>query len=124
MMIYYILLAFDILFVTIANLLLKKGTVSLSNIDFSLKNILTVFLVIVKNPYILLGLSAYGISFTLWLFVLSKVKLYIAYPISVSITITLISLAAIFLYKEVISALQIVGVATIILGIILLLSAK
>ena len=120
----YLLLFLDICSVVVANLLLKKGTAHLKELTVSTNGIIQLITDIIKNPYIIIGLSCYGFSFLMWILVLSKVKLIIAYPISTSLAIALIAITSFIFYKESVSLLQIGGIAIIILGIFVLLFTK
>lgn len=117
----YFLLALDIIFASGANLLLKKG-VMLLNITHSFeKPFYLIFFDLITNSFLMSGLFFYGISFMLWVVILSKLNLHSAYPISVSLTITLITIGSVFIYKEPVSVLQIIGIVVIIFGIGLIL---
>ncbi|MBC2425350.1 SMR family transporter, partial [Clostridium beijerinckii] len=61
---------------------------------------------------------SYGLSFLLWIKVLSKVELSYAYPM-VSLGYVLVMLFSYFIFKENITPLRILGIAFIILGVIL-----
>ncbi len=116
----FFLLFIAIFFAASAQILVKKGASLLNINELSLPEILQVFLQIAKNIYILLGLFLIGISFLLWLFVVSKKQLNVAYPITASVSIVLVSIFSWILFKETLSLIQISGIALIILGVFLL----
>lgn len=116
----YIILAIDIFFVIVANILLKKGASIVSVLELSPENMVSSIFSFAKNPYIILGLISYGISFIMWLFVLSKLKLGIAYPVAVSLNICLLTVASVLFFKETVTTLQVIGIFIIIAGLFLL----
>lgn len=98
---------------SVAQVLLKKGAGSVENAGISL--LLEVF----KNKFLFWGLACYGLSAILWISVLTKMKLSIAYPlVSLGYVFTLV-FAFLFL-KENIQLNQVIGVAVIIIGVITL----
>ncbi len=119
----FLLLSICILSAAIAQFCLKKGVVRLGELNFSLSGIWNVILQIFQNPWLFVGMILFGSSFVVWLFVLPKFNLNIAYPISVATQIIILSVAGIFLLNESLSLLQIGGVAFIIFGIFLLSKA-
>lgn len=64
------------------------------------------------------GIISYGISFLLWIKVLSKVELSYAYPM-VSLGYVLVMIFSYFFFKENITPIRILGVAFIMIGVIL-----
>lgn len=118
----YLLLILDVFFAVGGHLLIKKGALSLKNLDLTLNNIFNILPEIIKNPYLIFGLSSYGLSFILWTLVLSKIKINVAYPISVGLIITFITIGAYIFHHESITLLQIVGIVIIMLGIFMILS--
>lgn len=70
------------------------------------------------SPYILSGLFAYGLATVLWLLVLSRIPVSLAYPF-VALGIVITTLSGIFLLGEQISRLSILGIAVTALGIAL-----
>ncbi len=86
----------------------------------SLHGILEFALMMFKNIYIMGGLAMYGVAFFLWVWLLSKMQLSIAYPISMSSQLLLISVASWFLFRESMSGIQIGGAVAIIFGIFLI----
>lgn len=101
----------------IGQVLVKYGAVNLE-LNFTSKYIISSILSILKNAPVMLGIISYGVSFLLWIKVLSKVELSYAYPM-VSIGYVLIMFFSYFIFKENISIIRILGVAFIILGVVL-----
>ncbi len=101
----------------IGQVLVKYGAVNLQ-LDFAGKYLVTSILSILKNLPVMCGIVSYGVSFLLWIKVLSKVELSYAYPM-VSIGYVLVMFFSYFLFKENISIMRIAGVICIIIGVVL-----
>ncbi|CAB1243912.1 SMR family transporter [Clostridium sp. MT-14] len=97
--------------------LVKYGAVNLQ-LDFTLKYLLPSILSILKNIPVMCGIVSYGLSFLLWIKILSKVELSYAYPM-VSLGYIIIMLFSYFIFKENITLMRILGVGFIIVGVIL-----
>lgn len=116
----YILLGLTIVFTVAAQLLFKKGLMLLGGIDFSLSNLLGVIPHIFRNVYLLLGIFMFGLAFLIWFFVISKLNLSIAYPISTSLNLVFVVLTSYLFFKEQITIFHLMGIALIIFGIFLI----
>lgn len=68
------------------------------------------------SPYILTGLSMYGLATILWLFILTKVPLSVAYPLQSSAYVIAV-VGAFFIFGETITVWKIAGVCFIMLGV-------
>ncbi|NMM65713.1 EamA family transporter [Clostridium sp. P21] len=101
----------------IGQVLVKYGAVNLQ-LNFSGGYLISSILSILKNAPVMLGIIAYGVSFLLWIKVLSKVELSYAYPM-VSIGYILVMFFSYFLFKENISIIRVAGVVFIIIGVML-----
>jgi multidrug transporter EmrE-like cation transporter len=66
--------------------------------------------------YLLLGCGFYGLSFTLWIVILSRMPLSVAYPISIGLTMAGTTLGAVTLLGEEMSWLKFAGMAVIFAG--------
>lgn len=118
----FLLLAISILTTASAQLCLKKGILMLGELSFSPTGIFQLISRIFQNIYLFGGVVLFGFSFLLWLFVLSKIQLSIAYPIALSCEVTLAAIGSYFLFKEHLSLFQILGIIFVISGIFLLLA--
>lgn len=94
----------------------------MGELDFSFSEIFSLIWQIVQNIWILTGAFLFVISFLIWLFIISKLQLNIAYPIIIGSEVVLVSLASWFLFKEYLSFFQILGILFVVLGIFLLSS--
>jgi multidrug transporter EmrE-like cation transporter len=71
------------------------------------------------SPHVLAGLAAYGISAILWLLVLSRLPLSLAYPLVSLGFIAVVILSALILHEPV-SAIRMAAVALIVCGVLIL----
>lgn len=69
-----------------------------------------------SNLYILLGLITYMISVVVWIGVLSRVNVSIAYPM-VSLGYIVNAIAAFYLFHEPLTAVRISGIFVILIGV-------
>jgi multidrug transporter EmrE-like cation transporter len=75
------------------------------------------FQAIATSPAVLMGMTCFGLSAVLWLFVLAKIPLSTAYPfIAIGITVTVV--AGRFLFAEPVSLFKLFGIALVIVGVI------
>lgn len=115
----YALILLAIVINVAAQMLLKLGMQRIGYFAFSAENMWPVGLRIASNPYILGGFAFYVFSVLVWLMVLSRVDVSLAYPLS-SFGYVLVALAAYFLFGEQISALRMVGIFVVIFGVYLI----
>lgn len=101
----------------IGQVLVKYGATGLQ-LNFAGKYLIESILSILRNVPVMCGIISYGVSFLLWIKVLSKVELSYAYPmVSIGYIITMIF--SYFVFKENISFTRLSGVVFIIIGVIL-----
>jgi len=117
----FLVLAASVLTTVSAQLCLKKGVAGLGDLNFSFSNIFSLIFRILQNGWLITGLFFFGVSFLVWIFVLSKFQLNVVYPVTVSVNFCLITIASWFLFKEYLGFVQILGIATIIFGTFLVL---
>ena len=101
-----------------AQLLLKAGVQRIENFDLSFNNLSNLGLQVSMNPYIVAGITAYVISVGVWLIVLSRVDVSIAYPM-VSLGYVVNAIAAYYLFAEAITVMRISGIFVILLGVLM-----
>lgn len=116
----YLLLIIDIFLTVAAHLSLRVGALHLGELEFSP----LVLLNSAKNPFLFLGLVLFAVSFLLYVFILSKLQLNVVYPLSAGAILILITLGSVFFLKETLGTVQMVGIATILIGIVLILLPK
>lgn len=81
----------------------------------SLRGVVQLFL----SPYVIGGLALYGAATVLWLFILSRVELSIAYPIQ-SLAYIIAVIGAYFVFNEPLSTAKIMGCLLILAGVTLI----
>src|SRR5476651_1452261 len=101
---------------TSAQLLLKAGMQKIGEFNFAVNNILPVGLKIAFLPFIMTGLVIYVVSVALWLLVLSRVPVGIAYPMT-SLAYIFNAIGAYFIFGEHLSYPQVMGIFIIIFGV-------
>ena len=117
-----VLVIATILTAAFSQLIFKSVTLkSIGYLDFSLTKIIYLFGKIITNPAMLAGIFLYGLSFVLWLFVISRMKMGVIYPLAASSIVAVVVIGSLILYKETLSPIQIIGILTIIIGVFLLL---
>lgn len=73
---------------------------------------------VAASPLVWTGLTIYGLSVAVWLWILSKVDLSLAYPF-VGVSFILVMIFGIFLLQENISPLRMIGTLLIACGCVL-----
>ncbi len=101
-----------------AQLLLKAGMDQVGHFAFSWANVWPIGLETGSNPFIIIGILCYIISVVVWLLVLSRVDVSIAYPM-VSIGYIVSAIAAYYLLGETITMQRILGILVILTGVYL-----
>ena len=101
----------------VAQLLLKAGTQALGALGVAGAG--ATLMAAAFQPWILLGLACYVISFAVWILALGKVPVSIAYPM-LSIGYVFNALAAWWLFNEALTAQKLIGLGIILLGVVVL----
>ncbi len=102
-----------------AQLLLKAGTNSVGHFEFYASNIVPIGMKLALQPFIVAGITCYGISLIVWIMALSRVPVSIAYPM-VSLGYALNAFIAWHWLGEALSAQKFLGIGFIIVGVILM----
>ena len=98
-----------------AQLALRRGAVRLEHAPLAP----SIFLEPFRNPYILSGLLLHGLSFFLYIFVLSRLRLNVLYPVVTGLSILSLTILSVVLFGERLSAPQALGIGAIAGGIAL-----
>lgn len=120
-MLNYVILFISLVFAVSGQMLLKKGSLVVGEIFTSPRDVIVFLFSMFKNLNILAGLGMFGVAFILWVWVLSKIQLNVAYPIAVVVQLLLLTAGSWLLLKESLSFIQIVGIGAMLVGIYLLL---
>ena len=96
--------------------MIKLGTLSAANLP---AEPVARLLLVLRSPWVLLGLMMYGIGALSWVVVLSRLDLSIAYPF-LALNFVLVALISWLLLGESIPGLRWVGIGCICVGILLI----
>jgi multidrug transporter EmrE-like cation transporter len=110
----YILLIASLALSVTAQILLKKGVMA-SSLSFSFESVIKTIL----SPLVFAGFVLYGLSAVIWLFVLQKLPLSVAYPAFALTYVIVVVVGALFLHEQ-ISLSKTVGIGLILIGVIVL----
>ena len=111
----FMLIAVSVALSALAQVLFKFGMQRVTS-DGTALNAVTQ---IIKNPAVVGGFVAYGVSAGVWLFVLKKTDLSVAYPF-VSLGFILTMLAGWLLFSEPVGSLRIFGTILVCIGVVLI----
>lgn len=103
----------------IGQILLKAGADKLGEFDLSFNTFFQNVFAIIKVPQLLIGVIFFGLSFLLWIKVLTKSELSYAYPM-VSLSYVIVGIASAVFFNEPITANKILGIGAIVLGVFIL----
>jgi len=104
---------------TVAQLLLKMGMEKIGIFSFAIENIVPIGIKLVTSPFIMMGVFVYVFSMIMWLLVLSRAPVGIAYPLT-SLGYIFNAIGAYYIFGEHLSYFQILGICLIISGVYLL----
>jgi drug/metabolite transporter (DMT)-like permease len=112
----FLVLASSLLGVS-GQLLLKMGMERMGALDLSsLTAVLRTAIQVFTMPWVLLGLGCYGVSAMIWLVVLSRLDVSLAYPL-VALNFVLVPLFAWLLLGEQVPSWRWVGIGCVLLGV-------
>jgi drug/metabolite transporter (DMT)-like permease len=104
---------------SLAQLFLKLGLRGSEKLALSLDGIPALLTSVITNGYLLAGILSFGASGVLWLLVLSRADLSLAYPMVSLGYVFVVVLARLFL-GETLSVWRMAGIATIVAGVIMI----
>lgn len=99
----------------VAQLLLKHGMNQIGSLSFHLHELLIDGLAAITNTFIILGIVIYAISVVGWLFVLSRIAVSIAYPLT-SVGYIICAVLAYYLMGEPLPPIHLLGIFVILFG--------
>ena len=109
----FTLLVITALCMAVANLLMKTGIMAAGGFSPSVSALLR----LCRQPVFVFGFALTGIAALMWFRILATQKLSTCYPLFVSLTYTLITLAAFYFLHEKISVQKMAGLVAIVAGI-------
>ncbi len=108
---FFILIAIYVVLNSVGQLLIKMGTLEMPEVtgiyDF-------------LNFKLITGVSLFGMSFLTWIYILSKNNLSYAFPFAVGLGYMAVIFLSIFVLKEAVTYLQLIGISLVWIGIILM----
>lgn len=110
------LILLAVVFNTVAQLALKSGMNQIGHFTFHSANIIPIAWQVVTCPWIVLGVATYVGSMLVWLLVLSRSSVGIAYPMS-SLGYITSAVAAYYFLGEDLSVVRLVGIFVILVGV-------
>jgi len=114
----FLMLMTDVL-ESVGELFFKQGVSATGTDHVALQNCLIFFTKLVGQPTLWFGVLAYALNFILWLAVLSRIDLSVAFPIGNATYIIIPFLSMIVLHEK-ITLLRWIGIACIIIGVTLI----
>lgn len=110
------LILLSVFFNTVAQLALKAGMSQIGNFTFHYTNFVPIVWKAITCPWIVLGMATYVGSMMVWLMVLSRSSVGLAYPMS-SLGYITSAIAAYYLLGEDLSVIRLVGIFVILVGV-------
>jgi drug/metabolite transporter (DMT)-like permease len=107
----------SIILTAFAQLLLKRGAVTVAAVEGG--SLVARLFQVVSDPHIIGGVAIYGLSTLFWLRALAKLRLSVAYPL-VSLSYVIVLAGSYWFLGEKISSTQIFGVGMIMVGVLCL----
>ncbi|MBU0744973.1 MAG: EamA family transporter [Gammaproteobacteria bacterium] len=114
----FALIILTVILNTYAQISLKAGMMQIGVFSFTWENLLPITTKVMLSPWIISGVLVYAGSVFVWLMVLSRTPVSIAYPIS-SLGYIATAIAAYYLWSEDLTPLRIAGILIILLGVYL-----
>ncbi|MFH1459854.1 MAG: EamA family transporter [Candidatus Omnitrophota bacterium] len=114
-----ILLISAITLASVGQVLLKKGMVVVGVFNVSDESMITYFLKAFTNIYIIIGFLSFAASTLVWLLVLSKLPLSLAYP-CVALGYIIVTILSKVFFNEVITFMRWLGIVVICIGVFLI----
>ncbi len=96
-----------------SSLLMRMGVDRAGGFVFSLKALLS----LVSQPIFVFGVFLYGVAGICWFRVIATDALSTAYPLLVSLTFAIVSIGAVFFFKEPFGGVKAAGMGLIVAGI-------
>ena len=117
-----LLLICNVLFTVTGQLLLKHGMLQVGRVE-GVNRVIHKLIQAFMNPFVIGGIATYGFTTMIWLVILSRVKLSVAYPI-ISLGYVMSIFFSWILFKESIPKIRVLGAVMICIGVYLVASAS
>lgn len=106
------------------NLLLRAGVVGAGGLSLNLSTLLADLRRLLLNPVFDLGVFLYGAASLIWFGVVSSESLSSSYPLVVALSFILVTAGAVVLFQETVSAQKVVGLGVLLVGILMVATAR
>jgi drug/metabolite transporter (DMT)-like permease len=107
----------SILLNAIAQILMRKGMLQIGEVSLT-SSFLKTMSKMIASPFLCLSIFCYGMSVLIWMTVLSRVEVSFTYAFS-SLGYVFVIVMSMFILREHISTMRIIGVGIICFGIVL-----
>jgi drug/metabolite transporter (DMT)-like permease len=114
----FVLIVITVILNVVGQMAMKRGMTAVGAITLDFSRLPDVLSRTFTQPYVLLGIAAYGLSSVFWLVILSRVDLSYAYP-ALSLGYVLIVVLSWLLLNESVSVTRLVGVLVVCTGVLL-----
>lgn len=106
------------------NLLLRAGVVGAGGLSLNLSTLLADLRRLLLNPVFDVGVFLYGAASVIWFGVVSSESLSSSYPLLVALSFLLVTAGAVVLFQETVSAQKVVGLFVLLVGILMVATAR
>ena len=114
----FTLLLFNVILSVLGQILLKQGMNQVGEISGSFQQMAPKLIQALMNPFVIGGIGVYGSTTLIWLVVLSRIKLSVAYPM-ISLGYVFSILFSWLLFKEDVPKIRVLGAFVICIGVYL-----
>tara|TARA_B100001245_G_C22723077_1_gene351261 strand:+ start:106 stop:483 length:378 start_codon:yes stop_codon:yes gene_type:complete len=114
----FTLLLFNVILSVLGQILLKQGMNQVGEISGSFQQMAPKLIQALMNPFVIGGIGVYGSTTLIWLVVLSRIKLSVAYPM-ISLGYIFSILFSWLLFKEDVPKIRVLGAFVICIGVYL-----
>ena len=114
----FTLLLFNVILSVLGQILLKQGMNQVGEISGSFQQMAPKLIQALMHPFVFGGIGVYGSTTLIWLVVLSRIKLSVAYPM-ISLGYIFSILFSWLLFKEDVPKIRVLGAFVICIGVYL-----
>ena len=114
----FTLLLFNVILSVLGQILLKQGMNQVGEISGSFQQMAPKLIQALMNPFVIGGIGVYGSTTLIWLVLLSRIKLSVAYPM-ISLGYIFSILFSWLLFKEDVPKIRVLGAFVICIGVYL-----
>ena len=118
----FLLVICNVLFTVTGQLLLKQGMIRVGRVD-DVNRVIHKLTQALMNPFVIGGIATYGFTTMIWLIILSRVKLSVAYPI-ISLGYVMSIFFSWIFFKESVPRIRVLGAVIICIGVYLVATAN